>query len=1136
MNEIFVVILVTMLQLGAPLGSTESAPAMMPSATRPASGPIERPLDWATDYGAAVERARQAGVPILVRAGAVWCGWCKELEKELAKPQVQAELRRWALIYVDVDRVPQEARLLAFGPVPALRVLSPSGRLVDSHDGYLQAEELIEWLSNRYTSAAAPEGVATSGSDSSETAEDLVAELVRDLDRRDPAVREAAIRRLMLVPEQSAQPLVEALDVGNLATRLGAMEVLREWGGPIDGLDPWRPESVSAEVLQTLRQWAAKPQNIAGGKPTELTPGQWESVRRDLARLLQEDVSTAEADAIRERLARYGTLPLPEVYEAMRRAATDQARERLTCLRYRLVASDELVFSWPGGLERLAALDVGTRHAAADELAARCGAADEPLLLELFSDPDGLVREIALRGLHKVAGAQASGALVHLLNDPEPNVRAAVLKQMAESPSARIVTAVSEYVGREPDADLVVHAIRVLRSARNKAAAECLSGLLTHANWQVRAEAAEALGEILVVGDDLTAKDRRDTYKSLLVALEDSDSFVVSVAVKSLGYSDLPEAADALARAADRHPDLAADVLKLLVESSEYRNRAIPHLRRFCGHERASVRAVAIAALCQSVPHNVEREMLAALGDSSARVRIAAAAALLQLMEAQRPRPDEDASVHIQAGGVSESFFGALFRGFRRGSRIATSQPPGTQPPGTQPSGTQSAGTQPAGSWPASAPAVQAAGRDEEIHAAGHAESSKQDRWLEGFHAGQKRPKWMGATVPPLQAMLAGESSEEQLAAAVNLIGFGHDKSALPVLLATLEQRPELAGTAAGALPWLTWDKRIELFEVLHPLANNPAVVAIIADRMAAWPDPRAADPLWRLLDDSQMSPQSAASVLDALRQIYFGDYKYFAYSAPAERRQQAIHDTSLRAASGSALQRAAALALVLSVSLADADRQAEQVLNDPDAPASLRQDALRVRLLSQSRSGAQKLVAEALKGTDDGLRVVALRFLAEGPESMSPLQSGTFHLFYQNPAVERHDVFHAGTVIRVKAPVQLEPDVLRPLLDSPDPRTAALAGYVLATLQEADGLEPLVYYWREQARDNYTIRRLVYRAVAALNDDSQTPLLEEIYRTYGRNDYWLRDFYWTIRSMSGINVLKLRKQIRDEVGMDALR
>jgi hypothetical protein len=33
-----------------------------------------------------------------------------------------------------------------------------------------------------------------------------------------------------------------------------------------------------------------------------------------------------------------------------------------------------------------------------------------------------------------------------------------------------------------------------------------------------------------------------------------------------------------------------------------------------------------------------------------------------------------------------------------------------------------------------------------------------------------------------------------------------------------------------------------------------------------------------------------------------------------------------------------------------------------------------------------------------------------------------------------------------------------------------------------------------------------------------------------------LREFYWTIRDMSDPNVIKLRKQIRDEVGMDHLR
>jgi hypothetical protein len=51
--------------------------------------------------------------------------------------------------------------------------------------------------------------------------------------------------------------------------------------------------------------------------------------------------------------------------------------------------------------------------------------------------------------------------------------------------------------------------------------------------------------------------------------------------------------------------------------------------------------------------------------------------------------------------------------------------------------------------------------------------------------------------------------------------------------------------------------------------------------------------------------------------------------------------------------------------------------------------------------------------------------------------------------------------------------------------------------------------------------------------------VLEEIYKKLSatRNgSYYMKSFYWTIRSMHGAEVLKLRKQIRDEVGMDNLR
>ena len=93
---------------------------------------------------------------------------------------------------------------------------------------------------------------------------------------------------------------------------------------------------------------------------------------------------------------------LPLVYAELAKQDTDAPRERLTALRYRLVAAPDLVLRWPGGIERLAATDLQTRVNAADEFARQAVAADEPLLLELFSDPAPLVREISLRALQNV--------------------------------------------------------------------------------------------------------------------------------------------------------------------------------------------------------------------------------------------------------------------------------------------------------------------------------------------------------------------------------------------------------------------------------------------------------------------------------------------------------------------------------------------------------------------------------------------------------------------------------------------------------------------------------------------------------------------------------------------------------------
>ena len=124
--------------------------------------------------------------------------------------------------------------------------------------------------------------------------------------------------------------------------------------------------------------------------------------RSQIDRMLRS--SAAEADAIRERLARLGDALQPEVYGRLRQTTDDRQRELLLALRYRLAAGDALALRWPGGVVRLASADLRRRQQAAEELAKMAAPEDQPLLLELFSDPDPMVRETSLRGLQQIGG------------------------------------------------------------------------------------------------------------------------------------------------------------------------------------------------------------------------------------------------------------------------------------------------------------------------------------------------------------------------------------------------------------------------------------------------------------------------------------------------------------------------------------------------------------------------------------------------------------------------------------------------------------------------------------------------------------------------------------------------------------
>jgi HEAT repeat protein len=906
--------------------------------------------------------------------------------------------------------------------------------------------------------------------------------LVGQLKTRDAMAREAALRRLLPYPGLAAGPVVEAFVHGSLQTRLSTLEILRAWKAPVADLDPWRPETLQASRLKALQDWTA---HAAGEKheARESTPAELATIRAEIARMLQ--APEAEAIAARERLARYGRALLPEVYAELKHQAADLPRERLTALRYRLVASDALALSWPGGLERLAATAAGPRQQAVQELVAHATPADEALLLELFSNPDPLVRELSLRALQDVVGPAATPALARLLTDPEPNVRAAVLKQLTEKPSKGLVKTLVQYARGEKDAALVVHAVRALRAAGGPQTIDVLKDLLKHESWQVRAEAADALANAIDIYHQQaqeTQERNADICVALTRLLDDPDGFVVSRAIPALSRLGLVSSVEPLLQAARKHPELAPEIVRKLSSPGQMSIKALPHLREFCKHPDPEVRAAAIIGL---------EEM--ALHGSASRHGVGDAADFASPAQMQ---PELRAALEDPAGRVRQAGGEAVFAFLD-------------------------------GAW------------TDALFSSRQAKSEELEPWLVKFQLDKNRPGWLAALVPQLEHNLHAGTGEEKLAAAMPLIALGRGDEALPVLLEAVKSQPELQHKASVILHWLPWEKRLVAFNRLLT-ESGPEQLEILVRHFTDVRDKRAIPRLWDLAatgDNLDVAP----TLLYGLERLYFGpaiDQRNNGILAVAAADQKsAAADALPRAEHGPPLRRLVALGLLLPALPDDAGEVLRKVMNDPRAGPSLRRDAFQMLLGSQPAAGRRRSAIDALNDADPGIREVALAFLANAFRYSAPSLELKLNVHRYNESHVSMVGVTSGVPIVLEPPADLKPEQLRPLLRDPNANIAGLAGYLLALLHDPAGLDALIRAWRAQPAEHDTWAPLVYGAVATLHDDNKVPLLEEIYRNYIRNEliYQVPQLYWTIRVMDGPRALRLRKQMRSELGAAAL-
>ncbi len=1017
----------------------------------------KQPVTWLDSLDAGYLQAQKTQRPLLVLVAETRSGPVPQWSERLSDPAIALKLANWILVRLGPD-AKEARRQLGIATTPALCVVSAKGSPVDQCNALLTVEELAKWLDTTAAKASPP---AVVGGD--------IAGLIARLGAADAESREAAARQLASRRAESASAVIDALAGEDTTARLAAADVLDGWHSPMQGIDPWQRKTVTVDRLKLLHAWASA---SASAVPTTTAPSNADDrnasdMNGELDALLSAGTN-AEARAVRERMVRFGESILPLVHQRLRETRSEQTHFRLTSLRYRVVATDALAGKWPGGFDRLAASDSAMRRVAVDELGKNVTADDGRLLLELFGDDDPLVREKSLILLKTIRGPKTNEVLIHLLADPEANVRAAVLKSLAEDEKIdpALADKLLKYIVVEKDPDLVIHAIHVLKNTSGEPAATCLISLLLHPEWRVRAEATEVLTKKLERSygeDELAANTKVSGYAAIIKLLNDEEGFVVSRAVAALSKSRLASAVEPMIRATERHPELAGEVVRMIAGDNEMSKAALPKLRPWMTSARPELRAAAIKAICLAGPESAQQELTIALSDADASVRAAGLEGVVSVINSQRPR---DGYVTRNTG----------FLGMGGSQRVKVDF----------------------------------------------------NKWLDDYRGGKVRYRWLAALQPTLKSQAGSETGSPQINAAIALCALGQDQDAMPVLL-NAAKLPAKASEVSEAFAWLPWEPRKKLFDAVIGL-NDPAAAEFVIGGLARMQDRRAADLIWPLI-----KPDSTDDMIDqmyrSIRGCYFGSEYYNESAFGAEDKKAASQSALKQIESGNEPQRVVALAMLELFANDEAAQASQKLLADKNISDPLRRDAIQIRLLSLD---AGKAIPEAVAAAGVPVtRGVAIRYLANGGNALRSLRNGSVSL----GGSHSYGSWNSGDKVDLSAPAGLTADTIRPALNDPDPQTAAYAGYLLVLAGDPKGLESLEPVWRKEGLTDDPWMRLVYRAVTRINDDKNTKILEEIYKAVGRDRTWeLREFYWTIRSMTGENILKLRKKIRDEVGMDNLR
>ena len=384
-----------------------------------------------------------------------------------------------------------------------------------------------------------------------------------------PADREGAAKILAAQREQALPTLIEAVEDPLLGVRIGAGEFLERLVPDIVSIDPWQaPGDLSNTVVRLRKWWSETGVLPAPSSAPAVSASVESSLHADLEALRGDDpVRRTEAMA---GLVGQGKAALPAVHEAIKRAerVNDQrAIGLLEDVRWAIVVPDALEARTGSVRQTLARGKSSERQSAAERLG-RAGGQALGALIELVNDPDPLVVESAVRALSALGGDDAIPSMAALLQANENNVRMTAAQALGHTKSAAAMKPLLTVLD-DPNEIVACTALAAVEEIRsegdygtskqplNPDVTAAFKRCLTDARWRVRAAAAEVVGKT-------ECAELTEDLKAMLV---DADAFVVKSALDALGKLNVSPDLEQLTALANRLPSLRGNAVEAMLAS-----------------------------------------------------------------------------------------------------------------------------------------------------------------------------------------------------------------------------------------------------------------------------------------------------------------------------------------------------------------------------------------------------------------------------------------------------------------------------------------------------------------------------------------------------------------------------------------